>query len=435
MVRLFLLFVSIISFEIINVSAQGINYPGNNPTATSGAGNARTDADNLFIRNNPAALTEIPINDEEEQNGVTTTNSTGGWRVMGEVQEIFYYFRRDFQPPASQQAITSRATIINPSFAGEITFTSKDHKYAFGVGTYQIFGFQSKFKEPTDKLGAQAQFFDTKTASNDLAVGGAVRLNPKLSIGGTFFFGRAFLDSKRPIPQLAALGIIQQSRLDVAAIGGYGGSLGISYRPSRKIGFGINYKSSRHYELHGELQAVQPVLTTGGGVRFIPFSSDVNVEVKLPSIVETGIQIRPTKKLLLDADFRFYHYSAALKSLLVTDKQTGNLLSSQRIDAKDVYLFIFGGVYALNEQTKLHFGSSYITNGFPAGSINPGLVNTGGSELNFGVGKKISNRWINVGVTGVFGNERNISSTQNQLFPGKYRSKGFIIGIGLRSKI
>lgn len=433
LLKLFLAFVSIASMEVIDAYAQGINYPGNNPTATSGAGNARTDADNLFIRNNPAALTEIPVTEDEELNG-TTTNSKGGWRVMGELQEIFYYFQRDFKQPVSQQDITSRATIINPSFAGEITFTSKDHKYAFGVGTYQIFGFQSKFKEPADKLGAQAQFFDTKTASNDLALGGAARVHQKLSVGGTLIFGRAFLDSKSPIPQLAALGIIQQSRLNVSAFGGFGASVGVSYRPSQTISFGINYKTSRRYDLQGELQAVQPLLTTNG-IRFAPTTSNVNTKIKLPSIVETGIQIRPTKKLILDADFRFYHYSAALKSLLVTDRQSGSLLSSQRIDAEDVYLYIFGGVYALNEKTKLYFGSSYITNGFPAASINPGLVNTGGSELNFGLGKKVSDRWVNVGVTGVFGNERNINLSQNQFFPGKYRSKGFIISFGLRSKI
>ncbi len=190
LIKFFLSFVSIISIEIIDASAQGINYPGNNPTVTSGAGNARTDADNLFVRNNPAALTEIPINEAEESNATTTVSDKGGWRLMGEAQEIFYYFRRDFQQPASQQNITSRATIINPSIAGEITYTSRDHKYAFGVGTYQIFGFQSKFKEPTDKLGAQAQFFDTKTASNDLVVGGAARVNQTLSVGGTLILCR-----------------------------------------------------------------------------------------------------------------------------------------------------------------------------------------------------------------------------------------------------
>ncbi len=415
------------------MQAQGINYPGNNPTGTSGVGNARTDADNLFIRNNPAGMTEIPA-DDEELSGATTTASKGSWRLLVELQEIFYRFRRDFPQPVTMQAITSRATIINPSIAGEITFTSSNHKYAFGVGTYQIFGFQSKFKEPVEQLSAQAQFFDTKTAANDLAFGGAVRVHKTLSIGGTFSVGRAFLDSKRPIPQLAALGIVQQSRLNVVDVGGWGKSVGISYHPSTKLSVGLNYKSSRRFELQGVLQAVQPILTPGG-LQFVPSTVNVLVPIKLPAIAESGIQLRPTKKLLLAADFRFYDYSSALKTLVVKERQSGSLLSSQPIDAEDVRLFIFGGVYSVNAKTKLHFGSSYITNGFPAGSINPGLINTGGSEINFGLGKRVANRWANVGLTGVFGRERIVTPAQNQFFPGKYRSKGFILSIGIRSKL
>lgn len=425
--------VAICLFGTGKLQAQGINYPGNNPTSASGAGNARTDADNLFIRNNPAGMTEIPTEDEE-RSVATTTDSKGSWRLLIELQEIFYRFRRDFSQPMTMQALTSRATIINPSIAGEITFTSRNHKYAFGVGTYQIFGFQSKFKEPVEQLGAQAQFFDTKTAANDLAFGGAVRVHKTLSIGGTFSVGRAFLDSKRPIPQLAALGIVQQSRLNVAAVGGLGTSVGISYRPSSKFGVGLNYKSSRQFELHGMLQAVQPIFSPGG-IQFVPSTVNVFVPIKLPAIAESGIQLRPTKQLLLAADFRFYDYSSALKNLVIKEKQSGSLLSAQPIDAEDVRLFIFGGVYSVNEKTKLHFGSSYITNGFPAGAINPGLVNTGGSEINFGLGKRITNRWANVGLTGVFGRERIVTSAQNQFFPGKYRSKGFILSIGMRSKL
>ncbi len=415
------------------LQAQGINYPGNNPTGTSGVGNARTDADNLFIRNNPAGMTEIPP-DNEELSTATTPASKGSWRLLLELQEIFYRFRRDFPQPVTMQAITSRATIINPSVAGEITFTSRDHKYAFGVGAYQIFGFQSKFKEPVAQLGAQAQFFDTKTAADDVAVGGAVRVHKTLSVGGTFSAGRAFLDSKRPIPQLTALGIVQQSRLNVADIGGLGGAVGINYRPSPKFGIGLNYKSSRQFELHGVLQAVQPVFTSGG-IRFEPSTANVLVSIKLPAIAESGIQLRPTKQLLLAADFRFYNYSSALKTLAVRERQSGSLLSTQPIDAEDVRLFIFGGVYSVNEKTKLHFGSSYITNGFPAGALNPGLVNTGGSEINLALGKRLANRWANIGLTGVFGRERIVTPTQNQSFPGKYRSKGFIFSLGIRSKL
>lgn len=412
--------------------AQGINYPGTSPVINSGAGNARTDTDNLMIRNNPAGMTELPVTDAEEESGAPADNSKGKWRFMGEAQGIYYNFRRDFTVPGAPSTVTSGATIASPTISGEITYTSKNHKYAFGVGAYQIFGFQSKSKEPIEVLGARAQFFDTKTASNDLAFAAAYRIHPKLSVGGAFVFGRGFLDVKAPIAELALLGITQQSRLNVSAVGAPGVTLGVSFRPSDKIGFGINYKSKRKYNLNGELESVQPVLTSGG-LQLLPLTTEAEVEFKLPAIIESGIRVRPTKNLTLAADFRFYDYTAALQNLVVRARASNALIASQRIDAKDVRLYILGGIYNLNPQTKIHFGSAYTTNGFPARFLNPGLYNSGGSEVSGGVGRKVAGRWVNIGLMGIFGRERTITPAQNPFFAGKYTSKGFVFAVGLRS--
>src|SRR5262245_48985804 len=71
-------------------TAQGINYPVGSPTGTSGAGNARTDPDNLFIRNNVAGMTEIPINEAEELSGKLGVSANGHWRFLGEFQLATY---------------------------------------------------------------------------------------------------------------------------------------------------------------------------------------------------------------------------------------------------------------------------------------------------------------------------------------------------------
>jgi hypothetical protein len=63
------------------VKAQGINFPVGIPVGTSGAGNARTDADNFFIRNNVAGMTDIPLSN---QNGKQAAN--GRWRFNGSLQ-------------------------------------------------------------------------------------------------------------------------------------------------------------------------------------------------------------------------------------------------------------------------------------------------------------------------------------------------------------
>jgi hypothetical protein len=53
------------------VNAQAINFPVGVPVGTSGAGNARADADNFFIRNNVAGMTEIPPRDENGKQGLS----------------------------------------------------------------------------------------------------------------------------------------------------------------------------------------------------------------------------------------------------------------------------------------------------------------------------------------------------------------------------
>jgi len=54
-----------------------LSQPLQLPVGTSGAGNARADADNFFIRNNVAGMTDIPLRD---QNGKQCCSADSRWR-------------------------------------------------------------------------------------------------------------------------------------------------------------------------------------------------------------------------------------------------------------------------------------------------------------------------------------------------------------------
>jgi long-chain fatty acid transport protein len=424
-VMLFLAVVVVLALSADKGYAQGINYPVGNPTATSGTGNARTDPDNLFIRNNIAGLTEIPVSEEEENTGTLGDSGKGKWRATSELQFSVYRYRRERILPAP--GLTSRATIFNPGFAGEITYTSGDHKYGFAIGAYQLFGFQAKIEDDPVRFGRFATFFDTKVASNDLAFGGAVRLNKAFSVGGSFIFGRAFLDLKAPTAALAAVGIIQQSRVDIDDIGGPGASVGILFHPIEKFSLGINYKSRRRYTLEGDLETA--VLVAG---RVIPLTRQARAKFELPTVIEAGIQVKPTNKLLLAFDFRFYDYTEVLQTVSLFDKQTGSPLLVQRVDAEDVRSVRFGLVYSVSDKTKVHFGSAFTSNGFPGGVVNPGLINIGGVDISGGFGKKVFGHWLNVGAAAIFGRDRKLVPPENRTFPGKYDGGGFLVGVGIR---
>ncbi len=404
------LFLPVVSF------GQGINYPGNSPISTTGAGNARVDPDNLFTRNNIAGLSEIE----------TEAGGRNRWRVFGEVQGTFYSYDRR---PGINAEVSSRGKVGVPNASGEVTFTSSGNRFGFGVGLSQVFGFQSKLKDLSG--GPGAQFFDTKIASHDVTVAGAARINKRFSVGASVIFGRVFLKQIGTIPELAAIGIIRQSHLDVSDIGGVGYSFGANVRPSSRIRLGINFKTKRKYTLGGAVETFQPVAGPSG-LQLIPVKPPVNVPFSFPAVLETGISVKPTQRLLIAFDHRYYFYQRSLESVVVQDAATSAPLASQSVRARNVSLFLLGGTYALNKDHALNFGTGYVSNAVPDETFYPGLMNTGGKSITAGLSRQIDQTWWTVSISKYSGNPRTIESARNPLFAGIYENGGFTIGLAFR---
>jgi long-subunit fatty acid transport protein len=411
------------------VKAQVINLPVGIPVGTSGAGNARTDEDNFFLRNNVAGLTDIPF----RNNGQTAPSDKGRWRFNGSLQLSTYLYRRERFLPGPAQGITSETRIGPPlNWASETTYTRGDRKFAFGWGSYTIFGFQSKLKDPPS-LGPLATFFDTRVASNDWAAGVAMKLHRKLSVGGSFIIGRGFVDLARPNPTLAQLGIVRQDRLEVDSIGAPGASVGALYRPTARLSFGINYKTKRSYNLEGGLKTFVLVPGPSGAAQIIPLNTAVTVKLKPPAIAEGGFEVMATDKLRLFSDFRFYDYTADFQRIIVRAEKSGQPLVTLNLDAFDVRSFRTGALYSLNSSTILQFGWAYTSRGLPDAAFSPGTINTGGFDFSGGVIRRImGDRWLNIGVAVILAQERRIGPPANPLFPGEYGGWGGVLGVGAR---
>jgi long-subunit fatty acid transport protein len=409
--------------------AQVINLPVGIPVGTSGAGNARTDEDNFFLRNNVAGMTDIPF----RNNGQQAPSDKGRWRFNGSIRLSTFLTRRERFLPGPGQGITSETRFGPPlNWASETTYTRGDRKFAFGWGSYIIFGFQSKLKDPPS-LGPLATFFDTRVASNDWAAGVAMKLHRKLSVGGSFIIGRGFIDLARPNPTLAQLGIRLQDRLDVDGIGAPGASVGLLYRPTARLSFGINYKTKRSYNLEGGLKTFVLVPGPPGAAQIIPLNTAVTVRFKPPAIAEGGFEVKATDKLRLFSDFRFYDYTADFQRIIVRAEKSGQALVTLNIDAFDVRSFRTGALYALNPDTILQFGWAYTSRGLPDAAFSPGTINTGGFDFTGGVIRRImGDRWLNIGVAVILAQERKIGPPANPLFPGEYGGWGGVLGVGVR---
>jgi outer membrane protein transport protein (OMPP1/FadL/TodX) len=411
------------------VEAQVINLPVGVPVGTSGAGNARTDEDNFFLRNNVAGLTDIPF----RNNGQTAPSDKGRWRFNGSLQLSTFLDRRERFLPGPAQGITTETRFGPPlNWASETTYTRGDRKFAFGWGSYIIFGFQSKLKDPSS-LGPLATFFDTRVASNDWAFGVAMKLHRKLSVGGSFIIGRGFVNLARPNPTLAQLGIVRQDQLDVDSIGAPGASVGLLYRPTARLSFGINYKTKRSYNLEGGLKTFVLVPGPSGAAQIIPLNTAVTLKLKPPAIAEGGFEVMATDKLRLFSDFRFYDYTATFQQLVVRAEKSGQALVTLNLDAFDVRSFRTGALYALNPDTILQFGWAYTSKGLPDAAFSPGTINTGGFDFTGGVIRRVmGDRWLNIGVAVILAQERRIGPPANPLFPGEYGGWGGVLGVGVR---
>jgi long-subunit fatty acid transport protein len=412
------------------VKAQVINLPVGIPVGTSGAGNARADSDNFFIRNNVAGMTDIPLPNQSGKPGVS---AKGRLRFNGSIQLETFLDRRERILPGPTQGITSETRFGPPPvLATEITYTRGDRKFAFGLGAYTIFGFQSKLKDPP-QLGQLATFFDTRVASNDFAAGVAMKLHPKLSVGGSFILGRGFIDLARPNPNLLQLGIIRQDRLNVARWGAPGVSVGLFYRPTARLSFGINYKTKRNYNLKGSLKTFDLVPGPSGAAQIIPVDTSVTVKLKPPAIAEGGFEIKATDKLRLFSDFRFYDYTATFQEIVVRARKGGQALVTLKLNAFDVRSFRTGGLYTLNSATILQFGWAHTSRGLPDAAFSPGTINTGGFDFTAGVIRRTrDNLWLNIGVAGVLAQDRTVGPPANILFPGRYGGWGGVLAVGMR---
>ena len=428
--RFFLILVCVLTLGGA-AAAQGINYPVGNPTATSGAGNARTDPDNFFLRNNIAGMTEIPSRAEEEQGCKLVGTPRNQWHFQADFQIATYHFDRDVILQSLGQEISSDARLGFPGGASEVIYVAGDHRYAFGAGTYTVFGFESRLKPPPTLLSPLGGYFNTKVASNDAAFGASVRLHRKISVGASFIFGRAYAVLSQPNPGLASLGISRQDRLDVSDWGAPGASVGVNYRPTEKIGFGFNYKTQRSYHLDGTLTSAVS-FTTPGGIVIVPVKPQVSVNLKPPMIFEVGLQILPTDKIRVFGDFRYYDYPRSFQTIDVQARDTGLILTSLRLDAFAVKSVRAGGIYELSRATKLEFGWAWTSNGFPAAFITPGAINLGGMDVSGGIYKRFHQYWLNASVAGVFGFQRTITQNENLLFPGLYTGAGVMFGFGFR---
>ncbi|MBL8150057.1 MAG: outer membrane protein transport protein [Blastocatellia bacterium] len=383
---------------------QTPNFPVGNPTGTAGTGNAITDSDNFFMRNNIAGLTEIPLNEEEEITRVKTKANKGSWRFNGELQLLAFRF---LDRPSFNSDVVANGTTLTPNFAGEITYTSSDHRFGFGIGTYQIINFNYRALTPSEIPPFDQNVQESRYVNTDIVVAGALRVHKKLSVGLGIIFSRGSLNdifgfrSSQRDPEFLLL------ETSVDGVGATRANIGIHYRPTNFLSLGINYRSRRKYTLLGE----RTNLSDGKLINRSP----ARIKLSVPSMLEAGIEVKPYRKLLLSCDFRYYDYSV------------GQPLEGF---AADIQSFFGGLKYSLTDRTTAMFGvTTSCANGRDGCFRSFGAIGTG---ISGGVGYRFrSNRSLSLAFTAFPGTTPKGTFDRNL---GLSQERGFLFSIGFQTR-
>jgi long-chain fatty acid transport protein len=264
--------------------------------------------------------------------------------------------------PFSGRTTESGRTPLIPAFG--FTRHPKDSTFAYGVGFLGLAGFGVDYpQDPHNPLLApQPQGFGRVYANYQflkVPIVGALRLSPEWSVGVAFVTGRSSLTADPAgfaAPDCGPNGCFYP-RVNTDSAFGYGGQVGIHYRPSRTWAFGAAYTTEQRFQSFEWNSAVaNPALPTFGTARRISFRLDN------PATAVVGIAFTPTPELKLAADGKWIDYGNTRGFSGFGLAPDGHALG---LGWRSITVFDIGGQYQATSRLTLRLGYNHAENAIP----------------------------------------------------------------------
>ena len=283
--RLVLLFAILLCFPLAsfagNVDTFGI---GSKATALGGAYTAYANGP-FAVYYNPAGLTQIK----------RPTVSVGG-ELMDPSLKLYDYKAIDangneVQPYGSTISDTS-PTLLIPFTGFAIPLTDR---ITVGFAAYVPYGLHLKWRSYSNSgmYNSFESYYMRVVATPTIAY----KISDKLSIGFGISIGRSYSGSERRLyaPSIPALNnkVIKGNLMDPV---NYSYNIGILYKPTEKLTFGLTYRSMTHTHFSGNVKVV--------GVQTV--GADTSIDH--PDQIQAGIRYKPLKNLSLEADVLWTHW-------------------------------------------------------------------------------------------------------------------------------
>ena len=259
----------------------------------------------------------------------------------------------------------------------------------------------------------------------------AYKFNDQLSVSAGFVYSFANVkitqkNSQSPFPGDAFV------TLDGKDKSAFGYNLGLMYKPTEKLSFGVSYHSNISYDFKG-------TATTVGAAQLqsqLP-NGDVTAKLKTPFNLTFGAAYQVTPEFLLSADFQYVGWSSydTLGVDFANPKYT-DIASPRLYD--NSYIIRLGGEYQLTELLKVGAGIYFDKNPVKPEYINPSLPDANRLGFSFGVDYKL---FDNLGVSASYlfirasqltvDNSQEHYTTGNSPFNGTYNSYANLASLSL----
>lgn len=268
--------------------------------------------------------------------------------------------------------------LIDQTFFPTNLFVSHyiNDQWAVGFGFTVPFGLGTKWDN--EWIG---RYLAVETELQVLTLSPVVSFKPieqlAISAGFVYSFAHVLIERKNPQTPFSGDATIRLEGDDKAA---FGYNLGLMYKPTDKLTFGVSYHSQIKYDFQG-------TATSKGAQQLIDAKrlpmGDIKANLTTPFNLAFGVAYQAIDNLLLSADFQLVGWSSydTLAVDFVDPAYTD--VASPRM-YKDSYFIRFGLDYKFNQDLSLQGGIYFDKNPVPNEYLNPSLPET--NRLGFSVG-------------------------------------------------
>jgi long-chain fatty acid transport protein len=390
-------------FSSCSLANNGLNLSGyGGESEAMGGADVAVSRDTFAVNANPAGLTQTKgqmfdlyvsefntVNTHTDQNGNYRKNGNlpfGGWGAIG--------YARHFD----------------------------DSSLTAGLGFFVQGGSGFSYKNlntPFSNAGVAPRDEITSVFSVlKLAPALGWKVNDQWSLGATMALNYAAA-SQQLFPNTSATVPFAFTGLNFKDASGMGLSarLGLQYRPSDDLTFGIVYGSPTRIPIKNGTLRVNYSAFGAGMVRY----DDAQLKgFKLPQELTAGFAWRPTKPLLISVEEKWFDWSVLQDLTLIAKNPRSNnpvvqpvITITSPVRLHDQHVIAIGFAYDYSETTTLMGGYNYGRRAIPDENLSPVFALIQAPHYMLGINQKIDPQWNFIGAAEYVGPRQQVTNPTN----------------------